>query len=93
MTVRRKDTNAALDISGVSTKPMKWKAPDGTIDTHTYAFVNSGTDGIVKFTTTATTDLDQAGQWEAFVYIDDAGGTGYVGYSEPHKFNVLPIPE
>lgn len=93
VTIKRKDTNAVLDISGASAKVFKWVAPNGDVDEHTAAFTTDGTDGKLEFVTTVAGDLDQVGGWKSFAHITDAGGTGYTGYTQEDQFNVLSNPD
>jgi len=66
-----KDTaNAAIDLSSSATKTLTVVAPNGVSTTWTLAYVTDGTDGQVKFTTTATTDLHTAGKWRAQLWMD-----------------------
>ena len=59
-----------VDISAASTLTFKWKAPDGTVDSHTASLSTDGTDGLCQYTTTSAADLDQAGTWEWQVFAD-----------------------
>lgn len=58
-------------ISSASTRTLKLTSPSGIEKTFPLAFATSpfgnglGTDGVVEYVTTATSDLDEAGRWEA----------------------------
>lgn len=65
-----KDENDdVVDISGATTKNLRFKKPDGTIVTQAASFVNTGTDGQIKYTTVAG-DLDVHGTWALQAFID-----------------------
>jgi len=53
----------ALDISDSTALAIVLKAPSGTSTSHTATFVNSGTDGLIRYVTTSG-DLDEVGTWK-----------------------------
>jgi hypothetical protein len=56
------DAGTAVDLSSATTKEIVLQKPDGTTAHKAAAFVTSGADGKLKYTTVAN-DLDQAGAW------------------------------
>lgn len=74
------------DISGASTKQVKFRKPSGAVATETAEFVTDGTDGKVKYTTVAD-DLNETGQWKAQVKIITASTTNH---SDTTLFYVYP---
>ncbi len=75
ITVTVKDADGvALDISGATTKNFIFKKPNNTLATVAASFVNSGTDGKLKYTSLSTT-FDQAGEWQLQVYLVLPTGT------------------
>ncbi len=57
-----------VDISGATTKQMKFKKPDGSIETRTASFQTDGVDGVLTYTTQAG-DMNVIGLWELQCYI------------------------
>ena len=53
---------AAVDVSTATTQEIVFRKPDGTVETKTSTFTNTGTDGKIEYTTVAG-DLDVAGRW------------------------------
>lgn len=80
-----KDENDTIvDVSGATTKQLIFKKPDDTILTRTASFVNTGTDGKIKYVAVAG-DLDMHGSWFLQAYVD-LGSTEL--RSDIHKFTV-----
>ena len=63
-----------LDISAATTKTLRFTSPVGTSTDVTAGFLTTGTDGRLSYTTTATTELDEYGEWEVQPYVSDGGG-------------------
>lgn len=63
-----KDGNTAVDLSGATTKQLKFHDPDGVLITKDAAFVTGGSDGGIKYTTISG-DLSKAGQWKLQGYV------------------------
>ena len=83
-----RDGEAAVDVSSATTKQIKFKDPDGTVTAHTAAFTaNSGTDGVITYTTADATILATDGRWEWQGYVVLSSGTWH---SEIQVFHVLP---
>jgi hypothetical protein len=74
-----------VDVSLATTITIYLQAPDGTQKNFGASFVGDGSDGWIRYTTVATSDLDQAGRWQIQGYADDGPtnygfrGTLYVG--------------
>ena len=79
------DCPDSLDISGASTKQLKFKKPGGTVITRAGTFFTDGSDGILTYTSIAG-DIDECGRWElqAFLVL---GGSSY--HSDVAKFRVF----
>lgn len=71
-TVKDQDS-VAVDVSGATTKQLKFKKPGGTTVTQTASFVTDGTDGKIEYISDDG-DLDEAGDWEIQVYVVLASG-------------------
>jgi len=84
------DGTTAVNISTATVKSFILKKPDGSSVTKTAAFKVLGVDGVLTWTTTATTDLDQAGTWSLQVYIEMPTGKWH---SDTYSFVVyLNLP-
>jgi len=72
-TVKDED-DAAVDISGATTKEFRFLLPDGTTSDKSCAFYTDGTDGILDWVVTSGF-IDQAGSWwvEAHVVTPTKG--------------------
>lgn len=81
-----KEDGAAVDVSGVSTKQLILRKPDGTIATKTATFTVSGTDGRIQYTSVAG-DFDLAGMWGVQGYVVFSGS--FDGRSDIQYFQVL----
>lgn len=84
VTVRNED--AVYDISTATTKKFIFIKPTGVSVIKDAAFVNTGTDGLLKYTTLAG-DLDVDGTWRIQVYIEISGKKFY---SDVTDFVVSP---
>lgn len=62
-TVKDQD-GEVVDISLAGSKIMIFKKPSGTVVLKGAAFVTDGTDGKMKYVTSTTADLDEAGGYE-----------------------------
>jgi hypothetical protein len=82
----RDEEGDIVDVSGATTKQVTFRRPGGTKFIRTLDFINTGTDGLVKYVTTAG-DLDKAGTWKAQVYVVLGGGEWYTttGTFEVHR--------
>jgi hypothetical protein len=75
MTILREDGVTPVDLSSATTKTARLYAPDGTSQTQTLGFINSGTDGKVGFTTALASDLHVAGTWRIQCNIAFSGSS------------------
>mgnify|MGYP001567167843 FL=1 len=58
------EDGAVLNISTATTKELIFTHADGTTKTFAAAFVGTGTDGKIKYTTVLTSDFDKPGRWQ-----------------------------
>lgn len=79
-----RDGETAIDVSGATTKQIKFEDAEGTVTTQTAAFLTDGTDGVITYTTVAD-DLSVAGKWKIQGFVVLAGGTWH---SEVEVFHV-----
>lgn len=56
------EDGVAVDVSGVGTKQIKLRAPNGTTTSYTASFATDGTDGKIQYQTDAD-DIGAAGTW------------------------------
>lgn len=61
----------AVDLSTAAVKNILFGKPDGTVVTKPAAFVTSGVDGKITYSTIAG-DLDEAGVWTVQGYVETA---------------------
>ncbi len=76
----------AIDVSTASEKLIYLMSPKGKRLAVAAAFVNTGTDGLIDYTTTAATELDTPGQWQVQAKVT-IGSTVYP--SSIQSFNVV----
>lgn len=67
-------TDTAEDVSDANTIKVKILKKDGSAVEHDGSFVTDGTDGLIKFTSTASS-FDVAGEAKIQVYLENIGGT------------------
>ncbi len=96
LVVTIKEKGSAFDLSSATTLELHYKRRDGgTTKIFTASVANppqgngSGTDGKLEYTTTASTDLDEAGTWDAWPYIVT---TNHNGFSQKVTFTVADTP-
>ena len=73
---------AVVDVSSATTIQIKFRKPGGSVVTVTGALVTDGTDGLVKYTTTAATFLDEAGGWSAQVRVALGSGDWHTAHGK-----------
>lgn len=64
--------NLSSGISGSNVLLMR--KPDGTVLTLPAVFVNDGTDGLIKYTVSASSVLDQSGTWQLSANVNTITG-------------------
>lgn len=79
--------DVVVDVSAASSKLIILKKPDGTTVSKTASFYTDGTDGIIQWTTTLITDLDQDGKWKLQAKITIASA---IHSSDIVTFDVYP---
>ena len=62
-TVKDQD-GAIVNLASSTARQLTFKKPDGVNMVKNAVFVTDGTDGKIKYVTAASTDLDQAGEWQ-----------------------------
>lgn len=67
-----------IDITGASTKKIKYRKPSGETGEWT-ATVVSDTAGVLKYTTTTAAELDEAGLWDVWPYAILGDGSIAIG--------------
>lgn len=82
------EDNVALDLTTVVQKDLYFRKPNGTVVSVSADFVTTGSDGKVKYVTTAADFLDVPGVWKVQAYLAFSGG-GYQGRGEVGEFRVL----
>lgn len=80
------EDGSAVDVSAATTKELVFKKPNGTTVTKTAAFVNTGSDGKIKYVTESGF-LDLVGYWQVQGNVAFSGG--FSGRSDIQKFQVL----
>ena len=68
--------SSAIDISGASTKEIRFKPPSASRKDKAASFTTDGTNGQLQWTTIAN-DLDVIGEWQIQAYAVLSGGTWY----------------
>ncbi len=86
--VTLKDGDGIRDISSATVLQIIFHKPDGTDATKTASFYTDGTDGVLTWATTSTSDLDQEGLWKLQAYVEFSGGGKY--HSDIRQFQVYP---
>lgn len=85
-----KEGGTPLNISGATTKEIRFRSPSGVVKIKTASFTNTGTDGQMQYTTIAG-DIDETGIWTSWPYL--AGVGGWTGHTLKDQFEALEIPE
>lgn len=80
------EDGAVVDVSSATVKQLWFQKPDQSTVAFDAAFVTDGTDGKIRYVTSAASDLDQSGGWKLQGHV--AFG-GYVLHSDVHKFKVF----
>lgn len=70
------ELDAAVDISGFTTKEFLLRSPKGVNTTHDASFTTDGTDGEMEFVTVVA-DLDEEGTWQIQAHLVDATDDHY----------------
>lgn len=86
-----KEGHKISNISDATVKNIIIEKPDSTLVTKSGSFITDGTDGLL-YCRTISTDLNQAGDYNAQAYIESPN---FNGYSTPITFTVyanLPLP-
>jgi len=87
ITVLDSQTNLPKDISSSSQRQIVFGLPDGTSLTKTATFVNTGTDGLIRYVGHSG-DLSQAGTWKIQGIIFYSSGAEL--HTDVAKFKVKP---
>lgn len=65
---------AAKDVSAASAVVLRVRTPSGTLKNFDAEFTTDGTDGKVRYVTDSSSDLDEAGHWQAQFRLTFAAG-------------------
>lgn len=83
------EDGTAIDISGATTKTMRFRRGDGTILDVTASFSTDGTDGKIQYAMLSG-NLNSAGVWEVQGKAAAASWTYYTGIGQFMVEDVLP---
>jgi hypothetical protein len=64
-----KEQGVAVDLSGATEMTLLLQKKDKSVVSRELVFHSTGSDGVLDYTTT-TGDLDQAGKWNAQIYLE-----------------------
>ena len=67
------ENGVALNISAATTKELNFTHADGTTKTFAAAFVGTGTDGRIKYTTVLASDFNKPGRWQVQWHVIISG--------------------
>ena len=81
------EDGAAKDVSAADTITFKFRKENNSVVAKTGVFVNSGTDGLVKYISEAGF-LDMKGEWDWQVYVEFPGGSKW--HTDIVNFHVHP---
>jgi hypothetical protein len=85
------DGAAAVDVSSATaTKNILLTDPLGALHTKGASFTTDGTDGKVKWVTTAVGDFDLAGTWKVQAYVENTSPV-WKGHSAKGEFQVHDV--
>jgi hypothetical protein len=70
----RDQSGEPVNISGSSNNKIRLVSPSGVKKEFNAIFTNSGSDGKIRFVTSAATDLDEVGTWRAQFRLGISGG-------------------
>ena len=74
----RIELTALVDITGASTKEIRYRKPDGTTGAWD-AISDDDATGVLYYDLDAVTDLDQALRWEFWTYVTFSDGRSAPG--------------
>ena len=58
------DDVVPVDVNSATAKKIIFEKPDGTIVENDATFKTDGSDGIIRYTTSLASELDQSGNWK-----------------------------
>lgn len=58
------DDVVPVDVNSATSKKIIFEKPDGTIVENDATFKTDGSDGIIRYTTSLASELDQKGNWK-----------------------------
>lgn len=82
------ENNLPVDVSDATVKRIYVEKPSGKQSYWDAAFSSDGTDGLIQFTTTKESDLDEFGNYRIQAYVEDSHGKTMTSVS---RFNVKKI--
>ena len=77
-----------VNITGATTRTIKYIKPDGTAGTWTAIEEGAAADGNISYTVTLITELNIAGRWIFWAYIVHSDST--VSYGEAEGYTIYP---
>ncbi len=79
-------SDVAIDVSTATTIEFTFRKPSKEIVTVTGTLYTDGTDGIIKYTVTSTSFLDEVGMWQVEGYVILSGGDNF--HTQKYTFRV-----
>lgn len=80
-----KEGGSVVNLSTFTTKEIFWLKPDGTTKvTNTAVFTTDGTDGKIRYVSTASSEINQAGTWKMQGHVFKTG--------EEHRSSIVTFP-
>ena len=83
-----KENAAALNISAAASMRMYYAKPSGTSGYWSASLYTDGTDGIMYYQTSASSDLDEDGAWYCQPFLKLGA---WIGKGDEVTFVVLPV--
>lgn len=77
-----------LDVSTATLLQLRYTKPDGTFGFFLGIYELQGTKNVVKYITTADTDIDQEGKWIFQVYVESGTNRFYGTEVKTEKFKI-----
>lgn len=85
-----KKNNSVMDVSSASVKQIIILKPDGITKTiNTATFSTNGTDGLIRYVTTGSGEINQAGDYQVQGYLEMSGVKSYTSIVQFHVVSNL----
>jgi hypothetical protein len=85
-----KEAGVAVQLFGATVKNLLLEKKDKTVITRAMAFHSTVDDGVLTYTTT-TGDLDQAGKWNAQIYLELPSWKGHTSKAAMTVYQPLVV--